>query len=110
MPEKTPNPLPAQCALDRSELRHIKETVDKMSNQMDTLISLDGPIALVQQRLLLVEEKTDKAHGRIDCVELDVVANERAANSLAIKVATLASAITSGILLTVLKILGLANG
>jgi len=109
-PDKVPSPLPVQCALDRSELRHIKQTVDKVSEQMDTLISLDGPIAMVQQRLILVEEKTDKAHERIDSVEIEVGVNEKASNSLALKVAGLASVITSGLLLAILKMLGMSNG
>jgi hypothetical protein len=68
MPNNVPEPLPAQCALDRKTLLGIENKLDKMSNQLDELTSMDGPISRMQQRLAIVENAADRAHVRIDNV------------------------------------------
>lgn len=61
--------IPAQCALDRAKLDELVTKVDKISLQVDTLVRIGGPLAQAELRLAAVEDRSTRAHQRIDELE-----------------------------------------
>lgn len=97
---------PDECVIDQRELGHIKQTVDKISGQMDHLISMDGPISAAQERLALLEGSVCRVHERVDKVEEKADENEQATTAIMVKVASVTALIFGGLWTAVMKFLG----
>ena len=97
VPDKVPNPLPAQCVLDRGQLTSISETVNSIDSKIDEILSYEGPIAKLRGRVAAVETMAINTSGRVDKIELLGSDRDREVNRLALKVATWSSGLTASL-------------
>ena len=86
---------PQMCLLDRDRLKKIEVSVNSIEAKIDDFLSYDGPVAAIRGRLDMVENKATKAAVRVEEVAQAVVAQERAMNGLAIKVAVISALLSS---------------
>ena len=96
-PDKVPNPFPAQCALDRSQIKSIADTVGAINSKVDALLSYEGPISVLRERMRLVEKLADHTSERVDVVERQERDRDREVNKLAVRVASWSSGITASL-------------
>jgi len=94
-PDKVPDPFPAQCALDRSQIKNIADTVGAINNKVDALLSYEGPISVLRERMRLVEKLADHTSERVDTVERRSRDRDKDVNKLAIRVASWSSGLTA---------------
>ena len=93
-PDKVPDPFPVQCVLDRGKLQTIAETVSSIEDKVDSMLSFEGPISAIRERIALIEKSTLLSHERIDALRHREEARDSRLNGLAIKVAVLSSGST----------------
>jgi septal ring factor EnvC (AmiA/AmiB activator) len=91
--------MPAFCVLARKNLEEIQRAVEsttlEVQNLSKQLVSADGYIPRIHERLSLLESSAERAHARIDSNEKDIDQNKRSHNALAIKVAGFVAALVA---------------
>ena len=93
-PDRVPDPFPGQCILDRGELTKISSTVRSIEEKVDSLLSFEGPISAIRERLALIEKSTLLSHERLDGFKRREESRDSRLNGLAVKVAALSSGLT----------------
>ena len=96
-PDKTPEPMPTQCVIDRNQLRSIADTVSAINTKVDALLSYEGPISVLRERVRLVEQLADDTAVKVGVFEKDNKERDRAFNRLAVRVASWSSGLTATI-------------
>ena len=96
-PDKVPNPLPAQCVLDRGQLTSISETVNSIDGKLDEILSYEGPIAKLRSRVDAVESLSVDTASRVGAIEETGRNRDKEFNKLALKVATWSSGLTASL-------------
>ena len=98
--------MPQHCLLAHNRLAAIEDSVSSANDKLDTLLSYEGPISAMRERIALVEKTSVEAHNRIDGVEVGVDDQRKQTSSVMLKVAGLASLMTSGLVAAIIKFLG----
>lgn len=106
-PDRDPPPAaPEQCLLDRTRLKNIEDTVCKVDGKVDKLLSHEGPLANIRERVRVVEEQSTRAHQRLDH-HAEVLDKEHdRTTGLAVKVAAISALFTGGIFAALMKVFG----
>jgi hypothetical protein len=87
--------FPSYCILANGQLDGMDKKLDKIGKQVESLVSMDGPISRIQQRLAIVEGAADRAHTRIDSANSSIEVVKKSHNALAVKVAGFVAALVT---------------
>ena len=102
--------LPRYCIMAHDRLETIEGGLGSANEKLDMLLSHEGPISAMRERIALVEKTAVQAHERIDDVSGSLKVQESQTNSIMIKIAGLASLITSGLVAAIIKFFGGSSG
>ena len=91
----TDYPDPIICRLHESDLKDVKNTVKEIDTKLDDWFGPEGPIWSLGDRMTRVEGSTDRAHERIDAIEVTSKEESKQLNALAIKVGSIAAILTT---------------
>lgn len=87
--------VPVYCVLAHKNLdsiqRMLAETNSEIKNLSSQLISAEGYIPRIHERLSLVESSAERAHSRLDLHRNELESTKKTHNSLAVKVASIAA-------------------
>jgi len=103
---KQPENVLPQCLLDRDRLRRIELSINSIHDKVDTLLSHDGPISDLKQRISSNEAEASRAHGRIDTLRYDLKNEVSTTNSFIAKVLAFAGGVSALVAALVTKFLG----
>ena len=106
MPEPIAPYDPSRCLLDQNRLANIEKTATNIDQKLDHLLSHEGPISQIRERLAVVEGATASSHTRIDHLETVFEKQDVSMNALAVKVAAISAILTSGSVLAIIKVFG----
>ena len=83
--------IPAYCALAHKNLDMIQQTLTETNTEVKNLsaqlISAEGYIPRIHERLSLVESSAERAHERLDSEHVEIQSVKNSHNALAVKVA-----------------------
>jgi chromosome segregation ATPase len=89
--------LPTYCTMAHKNLENIEkmlvETSAEIKNLSIQLISAEGYIPRIHERLSIVELSAERAHSRLDAHDGGIEAVQKSHNALAVKVAGLVAVI-----------------
>lgn len=102
--------LPRYCIMAHDRLETIEGGLETANDKLDKLLSHEGPISTMRERIALVEKATIQAHERIDSVDSDVEMQRDQATGMMVKIASLSSLITGGLVAAVIKLIGGGSG
>lgn len=102
----THNILPQACLLDQDRLQRIENSVSSIEGKIDAFFSYSGPVAQINERMSVVEDRATRAHLRVDELIAEFHEQTSSLNRLTVKVAVLTSAFTGGVVTTVMKLMG----
>jgi len=103
---KQPENVPSYCLFDRDRLMRIESSVNLIHDKVDTLLSHDGPISDLKQRVSINESESSRAHGRIDNLRSDLKNEVSTTNSFIAKVLAFAGGVSALVAALVTKFLG----
>lgn len=83
---EVPTNMPPNCLLDRDRLKKIESAVTSIDEKVDRLLSHEGPISDLKQRISGNEQEVSRAHQRIDNLRLDLNEEIKVTNGFIAKV------------------------
>lgn len=96
----------ARCLLDQSRLKAIEVLVTAIDSKLDELLSHEGPVSKIRERLAVVEGATTRSYDRLDRLEHVFETHDSTMTALAVKVAGISAVLTSGAVLAIIKVFG----
>ncbi len=74
-----------------TSLKQIELSMIDVNRKLDMLLSMDGPVGKVRERVSIVEQSDKRAHARIDGLEKMSKEESRRINALAVKIGSIAA-------------------
>jgi hypothetical protein len=87
-------------------LLRIENAVSSIEGKIDAFFSYSGPVAQINERMSVVEDRATRAHLRVDELIAEFHEQSASLNKLTVKVAILTSAFTGGVVTTIMKLMG----